>query len=45
VIGLNEGVVVYDGTAGGLDRATLSRIYNRNGDQVDEQLETMLAYA
>jgi phosphonate transport system ATP-binding protein len=45
VIGLNEGVVVYDGAASGLDRATLSRIYNRNGDQVDEQLETMLAYA
>jgi len=45
VIGLNEGVVVYDGTAGGLDRTTLSRIYRRNGDQNDEQLETMLAYA
>ena len=45
VIGLNEGVVVYDGATGGLDYATLSRIYNRNGDQVDEQLETMLAYA
>lgn len=45
VIGLNGGVVVYDGAASGLDRATLARIYNRNGDQVDEQLETMLAYA
>lgn len=45
VIGLNEGLVVYDGPATGLDRATLSRIYCRNGDQVDEQLETMLAYA
>ena len=40
-----EGVVVYDGTAGGLDRTTLSRIYRRNGDQIDEQFETMLAYA
>ncbi|MDD4979477.1 MAG: phosphonate ABC transporter ATP-binding protein [Gallionella sp.] len=45
VIGLNDGFVVYDGPASGLDRATLSRIYNRNGDQIDEQLETMLAYA
>lgn len=45
VIGLNDGLVVYDGPASGLDRATLSKIYNRNGDQVDEQLETMLAYA
>ncbi|MHB1117812.1 phosphonate ABC transporter ATP-binding protein [Sideroxydans sp.] len=45
VIGLNGGVLVYDGAASGLDRATLARIYNRNGDQVDEQLETMLAYA
>ena len=45
IIGLNDGRVVYDGIASGLDRATLSRIYNRNGDQVDEQLETMLAYA
>lgn len=45
VIGLNEGVVVYDGAASGLDRATLCRIYKRNGDQVDEQLETVLAYA
>lgn len=45
VIGLNDGLVVYDGPASGLDRATLSRIYNRNGDLVDEQLETMLAYA
>lgn len=44
VIGLNDGVVVYDGAASGLDRATLSRIYRRNGEQVDEQLETMLAY-
>ncbi len=45
VIGLNDGVVVYDGAASGLDRATLSNIYSRHGDQVDEQLETMLAYA
>lgn len=45
VIGLNEGLIVYDGPAAGLDRATLSRIYRRNGDQIDEQLETMLAYA
>ena len=45
IIGLNDGLVVYDGPASGLDRVTLSRIYSRNGDQVDEQLETMLAYA
>lgn len=45
VIGLNDGLVVYDGPASGLDRAILSKIYCRNGDQVDEQLETMLAYA
>ncbi len=45
IIGLNDGLVVYDGPASGLDSATLSRIYSRNGDQVDEQLETMLAYA
>lgn len=45
IIGLNDGLVVYDGPASGLDRVMLSRIYSRNGDQVDEQLETMLAYA
>jgi phosphonate transport system ATP-binding protein len=45
IIGLNEGLVVYDGPVSGLDRITLGKIYSRNGDLVDEQLETMLAYA
>ncbi len=45
VIGLNEGLVVYEGSVSGLNRETLSRIYQRKGDQFDEQLETMLAYA
>jgi phosphonate transport system ATP-binding protein len=45
VIGLNNGIVVFDGPTTDIDRAILSKIYNRNGDQFDEQLETMLAYA
>jgi phosphonate transport system ATP-binding protein len=45
VIGLNDGLVVYDGPVSGLNRETLTRIYKRNGDEIDEQLETMLAYA
>lgn len=45
VIGMNDGLVVYDGPVSGLTRETLTRIYKRNGDEIDEQLETMLAYA
>ncbi|MEW5904404.1 MAG: phosphonate ABC transporter ATP-binding protein [Pseudomonadota bacterium] len=45
IIGLNAGHVVYDGPASGLDRATLARIYSRNGDEADESIQTLLAYA
>jgi phosphonate transport system ATP-binding protein len=45
VIGMNEGLVVYDGPASGLDRETLARIYQRKGGKVDEQPEALLAYA
>lgn len=45
IIGLNAGSVVFDGRPEQLDRATLERIYYREGVAHDEQLEAVLAYA
>ncbi|MBI5419991.1 MAG: phosphonate ABC transporter ATP-binding protein [Deltaproteobacteria bacterium] len=46
IIGLNAGEVVFDGTPAELDRASLTRIYQRKGvGNHDDQLESVLAYA
>ncbi|MCL2655880.1 MAG: phosphonate ABC transporter ATP-binding protein [Betaproteobacteria bacterium] len=45
IIGLNAGKVVFDGTPAQLDRTALARVYQREGNQDDEQLQSVLAYA
>jgi phosphonate transport system ATP-binding protein len=45
IIGLNAGRVVFDGTPAQLDRTAMIRIYQREGIEHDEQLESVLAYA
>lgn len=45
IIGLNAGRVVFDGRPSQLDRAALASIYQREGVNHDEQIESVLAYA
>lgn len=45
IIGLNAGKVVFDGRPDELDKKALTNIYRREGENGDEQLESVLAYA
>jgi phosphonate transport system ATP-binding protein len=45
IVGLNDGKVVFDGSPAQLDKNALFKIYQREGQDHDEQLESVLAYA